>query len=119
MIVRALDKNNDWTFGKSLNNYISGNAAVIQNIKTRLQCFIGDCFFDIIAGVNWLTFLGGSKNQQALQVNISAVILNTAFVTGINQLSVNLDSNRSFSIAYQAQSVYSIIGDSFQYNIGF
>lgn len=120
MIVRALDKNFDWSFGKSLNNYISKNSAVIQNIRTRLLSFLGDCFFDITAGVDWLTFLGGSKskNQQALQVNISAVILNTAFVTGINQLSINLDSNRNFSISYQVQTTFSVIGDTFQYNVG-
>jgi len=117
MIVGALDKQNDWIFGKSLNDYLSGQAAVIQNIKTRLLCFLGDCFFDITAGVDWFTFLGGSKNQIALRANISAVILNTTFVTGINQLSISL-TNRSFSITYQSQTVFSVIGDNFQYNIG-
>lgn len=117
MIVGALDKDGDWTFGKSLNDYLSNQAAVIQNIKTRLLCFLGDCFFDITAGVDWFTFLGGSKNQIALRASISSVILNTTFVTGINQLSINL-TNRSFSVSYQAQTVFSVIGDNFQYNIG-
>jgi len=118
MIVGALDQDGDWTFGKSINDYLSNISAVIQNIKTRLLCFLGDCFFDITAGIDWFTFLGGSKNQIALRAAISAVILNTTFVTGINQLSVNL-TNRNFSISYQAQTVFSVIGDNFQYSIGF
>jgi len=114
MIVRALDNQNDWTFGKSKNNYLSGSAAVQQNIKTRLLEFIGDCFFNIQAGVDWFNFLGGSKNQLALNLNISSVILNTAFVTSIKQLSISL-VNRNFSVSYQVTDAYSqIITDNIQ-----
>ena len=114
MIVRALDNQNDWTFGKSKNNYLSGSAAVQQNIKTRLLEFIGDCFFNIQAGVDWFNFLGGSKNQLALNLNISSVILNTAFVTSIKQLSISL-VNSDFSVSYQVTDAYSqIITDNIQ-----
>lgn len=119
MIVRGLDSDGDWTFGKSLNNYISKNAAIIQNIRTRLLSFLGDCIFDITAGIDWFTLLGGSKSQIVMQINISSVILNTQFVTGILQLTINLlENNRTFSIAYQAQTVFSVIGDQFQYTVG-
>lgn len=37
MITRALDKNNDWTFGNSQQNYLTGKDAIAQNIKTRLR----------------------------------------------------------------------------------
>lgn len=117
-IVRALDSDSDWTFGKSRNDYLSNNNAVKQNIKTRLLCFLGNCFFDITAGIDWFTFLGGSKNPTALSLNISSVILNTQNVTGIRQLSINLTSNRSFSISYQVQTSYSVTGDTFQYTLG-
>jgi len=114
MIVRALDNQGDWTFGKSKNNYLSGSAAVQQNIKTRLLEFIGDCFFNIQAGVDWFNFLGGSKNQLALNLNISSVILNTSFVTSIKQLSISL-VNRDFSVSYQVIDAYSqIITDNIQ-----
>jgi len=118
MIVRALDTNGDWTFGKGRNNYLSGNPAVIQNIKTRLLCFLGDCFFDITAGIDWFNLLGGSKNQTAISLNVSSTILNTQFVVGIKQLTIGLNNNRSFSVSYQAQTVYSLTGDSFQYSLG-
>lgn len=115
-IVRAINSNGDWLFGKSLNDYLSGNMAVQQNIRTRLLSFIGNCFFDTIAGIDWFNLLG-SKNQLALSLAISAVILNTPNVTGILQLGVSLTTNRLFTISYKVQTTYSLTGDSFQYNL--
>ncbi len=37
MRVRALDVNGDFTYGKGQNDYLTGNAAVGQSIKTRLS----------------------------------------------------------------------------------
>src|SRR5580704_8811226 len=100
MIVRALDSNGDWEFGASLNNYLVNNSAVTQNIKTRVSSFLGDCFFDLGAGIDWFTYLAGSKSQLAVQLSVSSVILNTMDVTGILQLSVNLNSvTRAFSVS--------------------
>lgn len=129
MIVRAIDSSNDWTFGAGLNNYLSGNLAVAQNIKTRLQSFVGNCFFDMGAGINWFNFLGGKGSNNTLQLSLalSSVILNTPdttsnpntiAVTGILQLNFNLTPARNFSITYQVQTLYSVTGDSFQYNLG-
>jgi hypothetical protein len=116
-IVRSLNSQGDWTFGTSLNNYVSANNAIIQNIKTRLLEFIGDCFFNITAGIDWLTFLGGSKNQLALNLTISSVILNTQDVIGLKNLSVTL-TNRNFNVNYQVQTIYSITNASFEYSLG-
>lgn len=116
MIVRALDSVGDWQFGKSLNDYFYNNNTVKQNIKTRLLSFLGNCFFDIVAGIDWFNFLS-SKNQSALNLSISSVILNTANVTGLLQLSVSLTDSRLFSISYRVQTAYSLTGDTFQYNL--
>lgn len=115
MIVRQNDPNtNDWTFGLGKNNYLKGNAAVAQNIKTRLQSFLGDCFFAVNEGVDWFNFLG-SKDQSGLTLAISNVILKTQNVVGILQLSVNLTQNRAFSISYRVQTTFSVTGDTFIY----
>jgi len=117
MIVRALDNNGDWTFGQGLNNYYKNLDAVKQNIKTRILSFLGNCFFDVVAGIDWFNLLG-SKNERALSLSISSVILNTTNVTGILQLSLNVNpNNREFSVSYQAQTAYSLISDIFQYNL--
>lgn len=117
MRVRAIDGAGDWTYGKGQNDYLTANAAVAQNIETRLLSFIGDCFFDLGAGLDWFTFLG-SKDQLALNLAVSAVILNTVGVTGVKQILVTLDpSSRKLTIQYRVQTVYSVLTDTFQYDL--
>jgi hypothetical protein len=107
MICRALDINGDWTFGKGYNDYLSANRAVAQLVNTNLLSWLNDCFFATNDGVDWANLLG-SKNQLALNLAISAVILNTDNVTGIVQLQVNHDpQTRNVSIMYQITSAFS------------
>lgn len=115
MIVRALDDNGDWTFGKGRNNYLSLNKAVVQNINTRLKSFLGDCFFDAGAGIDWFTRLGG-KDELALNLDISTVILNTADVLALLELTVSTDSARVFRAQYQVLTVYSKSQGSFNFD---
>lgn len=115
--VRALDGNHDWTFGKGQNDYLKNNKATAQNIQTRLLSFSGDCFFDLGAGIDWFNFLG-SKDQLALNLSVSAVILNTPDVTGIKQLSIVLNPiNRKLTIRYRVQTVFSVLTGAFQYDL--
>lgn len=117
MRVRAIDINGAWLYGKGQNDYLTGNAAVAQNIKTRLLSFLGDCFFDLGAGLDWFNYLG-SKDRLAIDLAVSATILNTNGVTGIRQLSITLSpSTRQLSIQYQVQTVFSVLSGSFQYDL--
>lgn len=109
MIVRALDVNGDWEFGKGQNNYKRNNEAIAQNIQTRLNSFLGDCFFDQSAGLDWFTLLG-SKNLTALKLAVNACILNTAEVTQIVESEVNFDSaNRLVTFTYTVQTIYTVL----------
>ncbi|CAK9250669.1 unnamed protein product [Sphagnum jensenii] len=88
------------------------NAAAAQAISSRLLSFLGDCFFDTSAGIDWFNFLGGSKSELALQLAINAVILNTQsqginVVTGIINTSISLvDSTRVFSVSYTVSTIF-------------
>lgn len=107
MRVRAIDGVGDWTFGAGANNYKKNLKAVEQNVQTRLSSFLGDCFFDLGAGLDWFNFLGGSKDQTALNLAISSVILNTDFVVSVAQLSIVLNPiNRHFTISYQVNTSF-------------
>lgn len=117
-ICRAIDSNGDWLFGKGKNDYITNNAEIAQDIQTRLLSFLGDCFFDATAGIDWFNFLSGSKNQNALNLAVNSTILNTAGVQGMIQLSVNLSSVRIFNVQYRVQTVYSSLTGAFQYDLG-
>lgn len=117
MRVRALDSDNDWTFGKGANDYKRDLHAVAQNIQTRLSSFLGDCIFDLGAGIDWFNLLGG-KDQIALNLAISSVILNTKNVTGILQLSSTLDEARLFTIKYRVQTTFSVLSGDFEFDAG-
>lgn len=106
MIVRGLDTDHDWLFGKGKNDYLSFNDAIEQNIDTRLLSFLGDCFFDTAAGLDWFNLLG-SKDQIALELAVRSVIINTDGVTKIVDISVNLDSNtRQLRMQYTVETIY-------------
>ncbi len=117
MIVRALDVNGDWTYGKGRNDYLSGLPAIAQSIKTRLSSFFGDCFFNTTFGIDWFNLLG-SKNETGLLLSISAMILNTENVTGVLELSVNVDDNRVITVHYAVQTTLSLLSSTFQYDLG-
>lgn len=115
MRVRALDVNHDWLFGKGQNDYLQANAAIAQNINTRLASFLGNCFFDVGAGIDWFNLLG-AKNQTTLNLSISSVILNTAEVTGLLQISVGLNNLRQLTVNYRVQTVYSTTSNTFVFD---
>ena len=117
MIVRALDENGDWLFGKGKQDYLVNQSAVEQSIRTRLSMFLGDCFFATNQGIDWFNLLG-SKSQLQLNLAVSAVLLNTTNVTGILQLSSSLSPTRRYTLRYSVQTTYSVLGDIFQYDFG-
>lgn len=116
MRFRTVGATGAWAFGAGQNNYSTKNAAVALDVQTRVLSFLGDCFFDLGAGINWINLLQ-SKNVTAIQLAVSAVILNTQNVTGILQLSIKLNAARQLSIAYAATTTYSKITSAFSYDL--
>ena len=112
MRVRAIDDDGDWLFGRGQNDYQKNVNAVAQNIRTRLQEFLGDSFFNMGAGIDWYNLLG-SKDQTALNLAISSIILNTRYVTGIRQLDVEINESRAATITYQVQTSFGDVEASF------
>lgn len=116
MRVRQIDSNHDWTFGKGQNNYVTRRDAVKQNLNTRILQFLGNCFFDQGAGIDWFNLLGG-KDTIAINLAVSAVILNTQDVTGLQELSLDLNrSTRALIVSYKVDTVYGTLVATFQQN---
>lgn len=114
--VRALTQNGDWSFGLSGNNYLSGNAAIEQNIQTAFSSFLGNCFFEATAGIDWYNLLG-NKNPTALTLAINATILGVQGVTGILQTTINLNNTtRNLSVEYSVTTIYSTLTSAFEFN---
>lgn len=117
LIVRALDKNNDWTFGAGLSNYAPQIMAVQQDIQMNLSMFVNDCFFATNQGIDWFNLLG-QKNQLAINLAVNAAIINTAGVTGILQTNISLSDTRVLTISYTVNTIYTVLQNTFSYNIG-
>lgn len=106
MITRLIDSNNDFTFGAGISNYLTEENAVNQNIKTRLQSFYNDCFFDTEAGIDWFNFLG-YKNHSGLKNAVAKMILTTTGVSSLDELSFSLSENRQLLIQYRVTTLWS------------
>ena len=96
MRFRNVDENGDWVFGKGRNSYLRDTDALMMNIKTRLLSFLGDCFFDTEAGIDWWTYLGG-KDKKAILASVQRTVLRSSNVKRIVNMESNL-KNRKFSI---------------------
>ena len=93
-----------WKSG-SKSNYKKDSTAVAQNVRTRLQSFLGDCFFATDEGIDWFNLLG-SKRILELKLNISSTILNTQDVTSLVEIYVNILNNRQITVIYSANTIY-------------
>ena len=96
MRFRGLDVNGDWIFGKGRSSYLTGNEALMMNIKTRLLEFVNDCFWDMEKGIDWWTLMGG-KDLKKILVDVQRTILRSYQVKKIVDLDYTL-SNRALSI---------------------
>lgn len=107
MIIRATTATNDWQYGKSIQNYLIGEAAIEANIRTKLLEWIGDCFFNVFGGIDWKNRLGYGQ-QQALVIDIKNLVLQCYGVVKILQFQANFTSqNRFDSITMTLQTIYS------------
>ena len=108
MIIRALDSDHDWVFGQGKQSYQIGQAAIAENIQTRLLSFKNDCFFDMNAGIDWLRLLGSKNTLQETLLTIRAVILASYGAVKVNSVTPTVDkSSRSLSVTYNMDSIFS------------
>ncbi len=109
MIFRALGTDNDWTFGKGKENYLFGQDAIAQNVRTRLLSFLNDCFFDMNAGVDWFTYFGTPNTSQEIILKSRAVILQSYGVVSVNSVNLTVDRvTRGCLLTYNINTIYTI-----------
>tara|TARA_B110000908_G_C9845225_1_gene267404 strand:+ start:63 stop:416 length:354 start_codon:yes stop_codon:yes gene_type:complete len=106
MKFRNLDNNGDWNFGRGKSDFIAQNDAIGLNIKTRLNSWVNDCFFNQTAGIDWLNRLGSTGQRELLELDIKRIIQQSEDVTGILSFDTFLNG-RSFTAEYSVETVYS------------
>lgn len=103
-MIRANDENNDWIYGIGANAYKKENAGIAQDIKTRLQEWKGDCFFELEAGVDWLNRFSDG-NKKLLIEECRSIILKTEGVVNVVFIDSFLNG-RDLTLNYTVQTIY-------------
>jgi hypothetical protein len=104
-MIRGLDENDDWIFGNGIQAYKVGNAAIAQNIKTRLREWVGDCFFNIEAGIDWYNRMDIGQ-QELLVLDIRLIILKTAQVIALEEFNFKI-VDRTLTIDFIVSTIFS------------
>lgn len=102
---RAVDENNDWIFGSGQQAYTKNDLAIDLDVKTKLQVFLTECFFNIELGLPWFQLLG-SKDKNAIILYIKQAIMNVEGVTNISELEFSIDNDRNATIRYVIDTIY-------------
>lgn len=107
MIVSVLDKNNDWTFGRGRNNYITGGAAIAQKVKCRIRSFKYDNPLNMDDNIDWMYLLSEKNTEREILREIERVTLATDGVMRIIDLSMTVDKrNRRQDIELRIETVF-------------
>lgn len=117
MKFRALDADNDWSFGRGIQSYAKDETAIKLNIYTRLFFFLNDCFFAMDQGIDWWNLIGG-KNPQAragIILQTRTALVRTEGVVRVNSVDAIMDSQtRKFFLSYNVDTLFTrnLRGDS-------
>ena len=106
-LIRRLDSNDDWCYGRGKSDYSSDRDCVIQNIKTRLKEWKYNCFFNFGAGIDYKRRLGDKNQKRLLDEEIKFVVSNTDEVIAVGEIDSALDTtNRVYTATIEVVDIY-------------
>ena len=106
MQIRNNTEQNDWTFGQGKSNYITGNAGVALNIKTKINEWKNDCFFNLQAGIDWRTRLGSKNQRTLLDTDIQNIITSIPEVLALTEYQ-SFVNDRAYTADFTVFTIYS------------
>lgn len=106
---RGIDTDGDWLWGRGKSSYLKNNDAIAADIRTALQIFMGEVFWNTQFGVDWWNLIGGKNPsaQAGIILQCRQVILSVDGVTQINNVSVSFASGtRALSVQYSVNTIF-------------
>lgn len=91
--------NNDYSFGNSQADMITGLDECLQKCKTILMQLRGEWFLDSRDGVPWGDALGQRTDTQLLTETIKKTLLGIDTVTSVDAISVDMGERQALVIA--------------------
>jgi len=119
-IFRGVDAiTGDWQAGQGFGSYATAENAINLDIRTALQCFLGDWFADLTFGIDWVTYLGNRGTENAILLAVRQMLSSRYGVVVVNALSASLNSlTRSLTLVYNVTTIFSkTVLDSVAVNI--
>lgn len=107
MQIHRLDAEGDWSYGNGKFDLLQDDDAIILNINTRLNEWIGDCFFSVQSGVDWYNGLDrGTKVY--LDNRIKEVITESYGVVQLLDFTSALNiKTRKLTVTYNITTIFS------------
>ncbi len=110
MTIRNLDATLDWTFGQGRQNYLTGQAAIMLDIATRLRSFLNDTFWAMDFGIDWWNLLGqrNPSAQANVILQVREVIARTYGVARVITVTAALrPGTRRLAVTAQVDTIFS------------
>lgn len=109
MKVRAIDESHDWKFGHNESDYKEFSEAVKQNVLTAILEVRGDWFLALESGIDWINYLGRSRNLALLEADLKTAVLTVDGVFRIDNISINLNrEKRKATIDIEYTDIYNV-----------
>lgn len=106
MIIRTVDDQGDWVFGRGRQSYLRNLDALRQDIRSRLLLWKGECFFATAEGVDWNNYLDRGT-AALLYRDIRRVISQTGGVLRTRAFRATLESEaREVSVEVELDTIY-------------
>lgn len=105
MRVRTLDSNWDWSFGKSRQCYASGSLATAYDVKQKILSWYNDCYFDMLAGIDYKNLLGKKGGKAEIDASIQKIIAVQPDIIELTHFESSVD-NRTYSAIIRFRTVY-------------
>jgi len=105
MKTRTVDSNWDWNFGHGLQDYCSGALSVAYSTKMKALSWLGDCFFDANAGVDWKNILGSKNTKDSADYSIRDIILGESEITEIVYFDSSVE-DRKYTCTVRFKTIY-------------
>jgi hypothetical protein len=107
MITRALTPSGDWTYGAGLQNYLTAERAIEQNIVTTVNSWVGDCYWFTSFGVDWYNRLDVGQQKNLVQ-EIKQTILGCYGVVAVFSIDGKFNgATRLEQVAAQIGTIFS------------
>lgn len=100
----ALTQDNDWILGR----VVDGDNAILLDVKTAIQEWYKDCFFNMDAGIDYNTILANGNTISIFEQQIRNVVSVRPGVVEIIQLTVrkegrNIITNLTFKTIFNSE----------------